>query len=555
MASSPQPAPARAAATPKVVPDYVAVAQKADQITLSNIEQNPIYQATFSGESSHQARIAKVKDFLIGHLQDEDFDPAESDKRSARLAELIAAIQVMRRQLGAEQVDAITSKEQANFQRILNETTTDVETYQRELAPLCDLGDLFVKFGTDGNIIEKISQAREQKRQREQRLTDWSDEHNSKVLAFRQSVAALEQQIAVEQKRLAEAWIGKAAIQARIVNAQSDLEIRQIELNTAIAETPDVGAPTDDIEQIDERILELQNIGGEKFKTAVVQLRDHTKSTIAKLSTNFDDAIAGLTTARTSFIEMDRQCSDATFALTVLEIAVQQAEEQARTVAQNTMAKEPEGTDAEANLERMERQQRSEQILDYCASLNTFLKDLTHSVTALRKGQNIIKSVLRVNSQALESANSSKISGIANTADAMTTTMLSIIEIVNRAAVRALNDGLSQLQTITEEGRARMAGGELETLEQQNAQLQSFIESVADLKTLTADIATNTVDKLREQYGLIEQMRTEGRALADVTQETERAMFNARAGVNKVESGQPTPTTPSRPFNLRRGNG
>lgn len=555
MASSPQPAPARAAATPKVVPDYVAVAQKADQITLSNIEQNPIYQATFSGESSHQARIAKVKDFLIGHLQDEDFDPAESDKRSARLAELIAAIQVMRRQLGAEQVDAITSKEQANFQRILNETTTDVETYQRELAPLCDLGDLFVKFGTDGNIIEKISQAREQKRQREQRLTDWSDEHNSKVLAFRQSVAALEQQIAVEQKRLAEAWIGKAAIQARIVNAQSDLEIRQIELNTAIAETPDVGAPTDDIEQIDERILELQNIGGEKFKTAVVQLRDHTKSTIAKLSTNFDDAIAGLTTARTSFIEMDRQCSDATFALTVLEIAVQQAEEQARTVAQNTMAKEPEGTDAEANLERMERQQRSEQILDYCASLNTFLKDLTHSVTALRKGQNIIKSVLRVNSQALESANSSKISGIANTADAMTTTMLSIIEIVNRAAVRALNDGLSQLQTITEEGRARMAGGELETLEQQNAQLQSFIESVADLKTLTADIATNTVDKLREQYGLIEQMRTEGRALADVTQETERAMFNARAGVNKVEPGQPTPTTPSRPFNLRRGNG
>lgn len=555
MASSPQPAPARAAATPKVVPDYVAVAQKADQITLSNIEQNPIYQATFSGESSHQARIAKVKDFLIGHLQDEDFDPAESDKRSARLAELIAAIQVMRRQLGAEQVDAITSKEQANFQRILNETTTDVETYQRELAPLCDLGDLFVKFGTDGNIIEKISQAREQKRQREQRLTDWSDEHNSKVLAFRQSVAALEQQIAVEQKRLAEAWIGKAAIQARIVNAQSDLEIRQIELNTAIAETPDVGAPTDDIEQIDERILELQNIGGEKFKTAVVQLRDHTKSTIAKLSTNFDDAIAGLTTARTSFIEMDRQCSDATFALTVLEIAVQQAEEQARTVAQNTMAKEPEGTDAEANLERMERQQRSEQILDYCASLNNFLKDLTHSVTALRKGQNIIKSVLRVNSQALESANSSKISGIANTADAMTTTMLSIIEIVNRAAVRALNDGLSQLQTITEEGRARMAGGELETLEQQNAQLQSFIESVADLKTLTADIATNTVDKLREQYGLIEQMRTEGRALADVTQETERAMFNARAGVNKVEPGQPTPTTPSRPFNLRRGNG
>lgn len=545
-ASQPQPQPQphvvqvqRAVA----VPDYVVAARKADSATLSAVEKNPIYQYIFAGSDTFEQRIAKVKEYLLAGIEDGSATIETLDQRRQQLRELNAAIQVIRKQLGSEQAEAICSKAYADFQRIVNVTSDDVATFQAELAPLCELGELFEKYGADGNIIEKINLAKEQKRQREQHLIEWSAKHDAEVLAYRQSVAQLRAQIKTDSDALDTKWFHKAALEARIANAKRDLEEREKQLADVLAKTPEE-SQSDDVEQVDEHILELQNIGGQPFKTAVTDLHRHTEEALAKISTNFDEAVTGLTNAREAFIAMDRNCGDATFALSVLEVGVQQAESASRAIAEGIVADDDGATDAMANLKRMEREQRSQQLLEYTAALTTFLKDLNFGMSSLRKGQTVIKSVLRMNAMALESANTHKITGIANTADAVTITIGSIIDVCNRAASRVLEDGLIKMRGLAEEGSARLIGGAYEALAQQNEQLQEFVGSVGHLREMTHEISVNTIGMLKEQFRLVEEMRARSMELANANTEAERTMFAARAGVTpeQKQDDQPQPT-------------
>ena len=558
MAITPQPQPQvrTATAPPKTTPDYIVAAQKADATVLSTVQQNPVYKFIFEGDANYEQRIAAVSKYLLAGLDDKSAKAEDLDKRRQQLAGLNASTQVIRKQLGTEAAKEITSKSSADFQRILNETSTDVETFQDELAPLCELADLFTKFGAEGNIIEKINTAKVQKIAREQRLVVWSRTHDAEILAFRQTISLLKAQIAVDESALNSKWLGRAALEARIANAKADLAEREQQLAAALAQTPPEDATANpDIEVVNEEILELQNIGGAKFREAVTLLRNHTEEALAKISSNFDEAVTGLTNARESFITMDRNCTDATFALSVLEKAVHQAEVELRAIAEKIIAEDSSATGDMADLEKMERQQRSEEILTYTASLTTFLKDIGIAVASLRSGQSVIKTILRMNATALESANTHKITGIANTADAVTITIGSIIDVCNRAASRALADGLTKIRGMAEEGSARLTGGTYESLQQQNAQLQEFVTSVTHLKLMTNEISANTVGILKHQFELVKQMREQSGELGDATTEAQRTAFAARAGVATEREKEDQPAqTPVR-FGLRVPHG
>src|SRR5882672_5736356 len=315
MATVPHSQPARATATqPVAAPDYVMQARKADEQVLSHIEKNPIYQVIFEGTQPKEDRISKVASYLTAGLQDGTAKPEDLDQRRQDLAELNASIQVIRKQLGSEQAKEITSKAYADFQNIVTMTSTDVERFQQELAPLCDLAELFSKYGADGNLIENMNKAKAQKIHRDSMLADWWENHEREVLAFRRSVTELETQIKTDKANLARKTFFRSALEAKILNDEAALTERRTQLAEAEAKTPPADIVANgEIEPINEEILDLQNIGGEKFKAAVTDLRDHTEEALAKISENFDHAIVGLTNARESFISMDRNCGDATF--------------------------------------------------------------------------------------------------------------------------------------------------------------------------------------------------------------------------------------------------
>jgi len=544
-----QPQAARATTTPQqATPDYVAIAQKADATVMTRVSQNPIFKCIFEGDIDKEERIAKVQAYLTAGLQDGTAKAEDLDKRRAELAELNASIQVIRRQLGAEQAKAITSKAYADFQRIVTETSADVSAFEGELAPLCELAELFSKYGADGNIIEKINLARQQKQLRERRLTDWTHEHEMEVLQYRRSVNQISDQIKLDKATLETKWIGKSALEAKIANAERDLEERRQQLAAAEAKKPDgLINGESDVDQVDEQILELQNIGGEKFKSAVTALRDHTEVALAKISTNFDEAVAGLTNARESFIAMDRNCGDASFALSVLEVGVRAAEATSREIAQGLISQTGTSTGAMAELDRMEREQRSEQILAYTSALTTFLTDMQIAVSSLRSGRAVIQTILRMNQTALEQANTHKITGIANTADAVTITIGSIIEVCNRAASRTLADGLTMIRARAQEGSARLIGGTYESIAQQNAQMQEFKDTVEELKNTTTSITANTVELLKQQFDIVAQMAKASGELEAATTDAQRTTFAARAGVGHEER-KPDAEPPASPF-------
>lgn len=530
-----------------VTPDFIAAAKKADDVVLSKAEKNPVYGFIFEGNLSKEQRIEKVVAYLTTNLT--TAKPEDLDERSTDLSELNAAIQVLRRQLASDQAKEITSKAYADFQRIVNETSADVGRFQDELAPLCQLAELFSTYGADGNLIEKINQAKLQKKARETRAATWWAEHERELVAYRRSISEIEAQIKVDQTKFASAWIGGNAIKIRIQDAEANLAIRQQELAAAQAKTLDTEAPVNDVTAINEEILGLQDIGGEKFKLAITELRDHTEEALAKISINFDEAVTGLTNARESFIAMDRNCGDATFALSILEVAVRQAETVSRTVAETSIAAAKEVNPADAanplaDLDRMEREQRGEQILRYTSSLTTFLKDVGVAVASLRSGKSVIQSILRMNAMALESANTHKITGIANTGDAVTITIGSIIEVCNRAASRALADALSSVHATAQAGSERLIKGSYESLGQQNEQLGEFVESVVHLKQMTSEISANTIGMLKDQFNLVKKMSDESAQLGAATTESQQAAFNARAGVGVMpeatEADKPT---------------
>ncbi len=528
----------------QTAPNYIQAAKQNEDAVLSAIESNPIYKFIIEDDTApHEQRITNVLNYLMAGLQDGTAKETDIDDRRKALTEFNAFVQVIRKQLGSEQAKEITSKAYADFQRIVNDTTEDVSRFQAELAPLGQLADLFTKYGADGNIIEKINLAKDQKRIRERNLQSWTWEHEGRVTAAKRSVATAEANLSEDQEALAGAWFGKGAIEKRIENAEKKLTDAKTELAKVEAEQPEL-TPMGEIEQVDEGILELQNIGGPAFKKAVSDLRDHTEEALAKISSNFDEAIEGLTNTRASFITMDRNCSDANMALSVLEKAVQSAEAQSRDIAQGLLKQQQEGTGDLAELEKMERERRSGLILSYTGSLTTFLKDVGVAVASLRSGQAVIQNILRMNALALESANTHKITGIANTADAVTIIIGSIIEVCNRAASQALADGLIKIRAMAEDGANRLATGTYESLKQQNEQLSNFVESVQSLKDMTKDITANSVDLLKEQFALVNQMREESAALATSTDEAQRMSFEARAGVSTTTTAKPKTDAP-----------
>ena len=557
----PQTVPMRMAraAQPKVVetPDYVAIAKKKEDAVVADVENNPIYKAAIDTDAAKEDRIKEAVTYLMAGLQDGTATTEDLDRRRESLTKFNAFIQVLRKQLGSEQAKEITNKAYANFQKILNDTTTDVAKFEHELEPLGKLAELFTVYGADGNLIENMNTAKEQKAARERLLEVWQTEHDSRLATALLRVTNLNKVIADDTTTLESKWIwGRAAVEARVANNKLALEEAQAAVTTVRAEQPDVGAPVGDVAPVDEGILQLQDIGGPTFKTAVSDLREHTEEALARIASNFDEAVEGLTNTQTSFIAMDRNCSDANFALSVLEVAVQEAEKQSRAIAESILKGDGQEADQArpgmAELNRMEREQRSSTVLAYTASLTTFLKDVGLAVASLRSGQAVIQNILRMNALALESANTHKITGLANTADAVTIIIGSIIEVVNRAASRALADGLTRIRTMAEQGTARLAGGTYETLSQQNVQLEEFVSSVEMLKETTKGITANSVDQLRKQFELIGKMREQSAALADATVDAQHTSFNARAGViDKAEQQQKPAPTEERRFGLR----
>jgi len=79
--------------------------------------------------------------------------------------------------------------------------------------------------------------------------------------------------------------------------------------------------------------------------------------------------------------------------------------------------------------------------------------------------------------------------------------------VCNRAASQALADGLGRIRAVAQRGSARLVGGEVESLTLQNTQLDSFIRSVNDLRTMTQDITANSVGLLQQQFALVAEMR------------------------------------------------
>jgi hypothetical protein len=543
--------------------DYVAIAKKNDEATQDSIVDNPIYQMVISDDGPKEQRIAKLKEYLTKDLLDSSYTVKQLDEREKALIEFNSFIQVLRKQLGTEQAKQITSKTYADFQRILNDTTTDVAKYEEKLEPLNRLSELFTKYGVDGNIIEKINNAKEQKQKREVALATWRATHDNKIADLEIAITEIEKEISSGTVALQETNSGifhflkgnvRLQLEATIKNNEVDLVARRSQLAEAKEEKP-VGNEDDnfDITTIgeDEGILELQNIGGDAFKEAIEALRDHTELTMAKMSSNFDEAVTGLTNTRESFVNLDRNCSDANFALSVLSVAVKESEAFARNHAQTLVVdKASQAETGIEELERMEREQRSEQLLSYTDHLTSFLTDVGVAVASLRSGQAVIKNILRMNQLAIQQANTHKITGIANTADAVTITIGSIVEVCNRAASRALADGLTRMRTLAEKGNDKLVGGAYQSLLQQNEQLQSFVDSVSNIKKMTTEITANSVELLRDQFDLVAKMNQESADLSTATTESERVMFQARAG-QKVAGEKSKEETPRRNFGLK----
>jgi len=566
-------APTRAAATntraveqaDATTADYVETVEQLEQELIERIVHNPIYQTVIENETlTKEQKIDKIVEYLTAGLESGDAKDADLDARRAAVAEFNTFVQVMRRQLGRAQAEAITDRAYADFQRIINETATDVGSFQGELTPLTSLAELFAKYGVDGNIIDKVNQAREQKQQRETALEAWKTAQSERIQALQHEISRLQQSIADQTAAKDDCSKGALAVfkgrkrmqlERDIRQLTADLAERQQQLEDVQAETPDetLRVAQGDIEPVDEEILKLQDIGGAAFKEAVTRIRDHTEHTLAKISMNFDSAIEGLQSTRASFIDMDRNCTSAVFALQVLEFALRKAEEIARQIAEAKIQAPPiqeqaGQSDALATLDKMEREQRSRQILGYTGDLTVFVGDVGLGITSLLSGQAVIQDILRMNAAALQSANTHKVTGISNTADAVTITIGNIVDVCNRAASRTLADGVTRLRALAEEGNIRMMGGTTESLEQQNRQMEEFVESVALLRETTQAITANSVDLLKEQFKLVTAMREETARLADATTEASRALFNARAGVDEeapeARRSQPQPGGP-----------
>jgi hypothetical protein len=561
LSAQPQPSLARATAPvapPKVAPAVIEIANKADDAILTRANKSEIYAICSASNLTMEQQIDKVVAYLLKGLKDGTTTVEEWDKRRAENTQINAAIQVLRRQLGQDQLRELVSREYADFQRIQNETGEDVAEVQNELGPLLQLGELYERFGVGGNIIERMNQAKIQKADRDAARARQLAETNDQIAKFRIAIDAIDAQMEIERRTMNAAWFGKGAIEARIINLQADRDARQKQLEELVLAPPPAEPTSEESpELINEEILKLQDIGGAAFRETVTDIKDHTELTLAKMSVNFDAVITGLLNARGTFTTMDRNCSEATMMLSVLQVAVQKAEVEARKIAMDAIIPTPpEGTPADpmADLKRMESEQRSEQLLEYTAALGTFNKEIAQGVASLRIGKSTIGSVLRMNAIALEQANTNKLTGMANMSDAVAITVGAVVDMANRAAGRALADGLAALSATAEQGTQRLVAGERESIKQHNEQLQQFVDNLVHLREVAKQISVANVDAIQETFKLVENINTESGALGDATTEVARAAFNARSGVTvekPVEKEEAAPETQR--FGLLRG--
>jgi hypothetical protein len=537
--------------------DFVRASKTLDDAALERTKKNPLFNSIFDESKSSEQRIDEVVANMAAGLEDGTAKDDDFDRHRQQFNEIVAAIQVFRKQLASDQTREMTAKQATDFQRLFLETNNDVGAIQAVLDPLCGFASLFSKFGSEGNLLDKINQALLQKKQREDALVRWQQGHDAEITTRSQAVRDLVNQIATAKQQLEQswAWFGKSALQAQIVNLEADLVQRQAELAEANAKQPDVVVVEDsDVPIIGEEILGLQNIGGPQFTAAMNELQNQTETTLAKMSINFDEAVTGLNNMRAKFLTMERNCGDATFALSILSAAIECAEEIARAVATRPVpvVEGAPTTGARADLARMEYEQRTEQVLAYTSTLSTFKKDIEIGITSLRSGRVIIKDILQMNSTALESANTQKLTGMANAGDAVMITIGSILEVANRAAVRVLSDGINSIREMAEKGSAQVNSGVYEGLQQQNAQIANFITSVTHLRETTKTIGDNTVGMIAKQKQLVDKMKEETGKLADVMTEVDQAAFNARAGIGAEPVATEEPPTEQRhSFGLR----
>ncbi len=538
---------------PIIDPDYLALAQTADEQVLQENTSNPIYNLIIENDKNltNEAAIQEAYEILVSGLEGDNISTDQFDENRRNLTNFNAYMQAMRRQLGSDQIKGITEKDYADFQKIIRTTREDVGKFSDQLTPLFKLQELLTKFGAEGNIIEKLNKAVAQKRIREEKLATWQFAHRQKLQALQQVVnnlkgSLLAKDITLKQKAASTfAYFNARArlsIEAEISQLNKDLEERSAQLAAAEAEEPDAAIAGDDtgVETVDPEILQLQDIGGEPFKNAIIELRSDSAVTLAKISSNFDEAIAGLNRSREFFINLDRNCGDANIALTILEIAVQRAEEKAKEVANKIVEDMDKGGDSDLiKLNRMEKERRSQQILGYKDFLSSFLMDLGIAVSSIRSGQTGIQNILRMNAAALQSANTHKMTGMANTSDAVAIIIGSIIDESNRASSRILTDGLNAILSMSREGNKHLAQGTSDALKIQNEQLQSILTSVTDLTAQTRSITENSVDLLVKQLTLMEGLRKEGEKLSVATDEANRMRLTVAASDAPVEEKKP----------------
>ena len=525
-------------------PDYVAVVKQTDKRVVDQVAGNPVYKAVIEGDATSDQRVAAVDSLLSAGLEDGSATEAVFDKRRAALLEINAFIQTLRRQLGGAEAKAITDKSNADLHKILTMTDEDVTKFVSGCDPIFQLADLLDKYGAEGNIVEKLSLAKTQKAQRDREVADWTRQHNLAVATAEIKVADLEKNIEIDSQTLARRWVGRKSLEGSIAEMQADLETAKQNLEAEKLKTPP--DPSPDVEQVDEGILDMVNISGQPFRDALIKLRDNTEMTLAKISTNFDEASTGLMNNRESFISMDRTCSDAIMALTVLEQGVRSAETKARTIAER-LVKPVDGT---SELDRMERERRSNAVLTYTGALTSFVKELGLAVASLRQSQATYQNILRMNQLAIEDCNSQKITGIANTADSVTIVIGSIVDACNRAASRTLADGLARIRQRSDQGTAQLTQGTTQALEQQNRQLAEFTSTVQTLQASIKSISANTVEALKKQAVLVGQMRDASDALAKETSNAQELAFLAQAGVTPEKAAEAPVVNMDHPFGL-----
>lgn len=551
-------APARA--TPQRAPatkittetDYVGTVAKTDQQIATQVTSNPIYKIIITGTGEKEQRIAAAEEFLLRGVEDGSATEEDLDRRQHALSEINAYIQMMRTRLSVEQAREITNQKNAEFQRIQQQATEDVQAFAEELDPLGQLTELLQTFGADGNLADKINAAKQQKAARERRRGHWNFEHAARVDAAQATVRRLEADIQRDKKTLEAKWLGKASLQAQIANNEIALQDAKDALKQVEAEefVDPVAETNSDVGLVDESILRLQDLGSPEFSEAIHTLRDHSELTIAKIVANFDQVIASQTGMRQSFITMDRTATDAIFALSVLEVAVQRAQAKTKSVAEALIAKTTEVDDSDtAKLSKMENEQRANAILRYSTSLTDFDNSIGIAVTSLTGSQAVIQNILRINAQALKAAELHKVTGVANTADAVTIVIGSILDACNRGAGRVLADALASMRKRAQDGAARIAEGSTDGLQLEVDQLQQILVNVQSLKETTKAITGQTVELLSKERGLMQQMREATGELADASTDAQRTNLHAQAGV--VQSKEPEQTKDPAAFSFR----